>query len=111
MVKDLFPDLVEESMLGDGWMDNKRHGQGTWTLSDGSKFLEFGNIIKDGILFVEEGNKIEKLVNGKLEDNDEPLTLINAQSKGGFSKTRITNPNFIRNYPQNRKLILPSIQN
>ena len=76
-----------------------------------NQHLQNGKIKKDGISFVEEGNKIEKLVNGKLEDNDEPLTLINAQSKGGFSKTRITNPNFIRNYPQNRKLILPSIQN
>jgi hypothetical protein len=32
-----------------------------------------------------DGNENSKYVNGKVENHDEPLTLINAQSRGHFS--------------------------
>jgi hypothetical protein len=64
-----------------------REGQGTWTLYDGSKFVGIwkNNRKWEGKSFDEEGKEIGKYLNGELEDNDEPLTLINAQSKGHFS--------------------------
>ena len=40
---------------------------------------------KDSDIKGRGANENSKYVNGKVEKNDEPLTLINAQSKGHFS--------------------------
>ena len=62
---------------------------GTWSITfpDGREYLgEFKDGKEwNGTQYDKDANENSKYVNGKIEKNDEPLTLINAQSKGHFS--------------------------
>ena len=67
--------------------NGKPNGTGSITFPDGSEYLgEFKDGKEwNGTKYDKDGNGNSKYVNGKVEKNDEPLTLINAQSKGHFS--------------------------
>ena len=67
--------------------NGKPNGTGSITFPDGREY--FGEF-KDGkewngTQYDKDANENSKYVNSKVEKNDEPLTLINAQSKGHFS--------------------------
>ena len=67
--------------------NGKPNGTGSITFPDGSEYLgEFKDGKEwNGTKYDKDGNGNSKYVNGKVEKNEEPLTLINAQSKGHFS--------------------------
>ena len=67
--------------------NGKPNGTGSITFPDGREYLgEFKDGKEwNGTQYDKDGNGNSKYVNGKVEKNDEPLTLINAQSKGHFS--------------------------
>ena len=67
--------------------NGKPNGTGAITFPDGREYLgEFKDGKEwNGTQYDKDANKNSKYVNGKVEKNDEPLTLINAQSKGHFS--------------------------
>ena len=67
--------------------NGKPNGTGSITFPDGREYLgEFKDGKEwNGTKYDKDGNGNSKYVNGKVEKNDEPLTLINAQSKGHFS--------------------------
>ena len=59
------------------------------TFPDGREYLgEFKDGKEwNGTQYDKDANENSKYVNGKIEKNDEPLTLINVKSKGHFSLT------------------------
>ena len=63
------------------------NGKGSIIFPDGREYIgEFKDGKEwNGTKYDKDGNSNSKYVNGKVEKNDEPLTLINAQSKGHFS--------------------------
>ena len=67
--------------------NGKPNGTGSITFTDGRVYLgEFKDGKEwNGTQYDKDGNENSKYVNGKVEKYDEPLTLINAQSKGHFS--------------------------
>ena len=67
--------------------NGKPNGTGSITFPDGREYLgEFKDGKEwNGTQYDKDANENSKYVNGKVEKNDEPLTLINAQSKGHFS--------------------------
>ena len=67
--------------------NGKPNGTGSITFPDGREYLgEFKDWKEwNGTQYDKDANENSKYVNGKIEKNDEPLTLINAQSKGHFS--------------------------
>ena len=67
--------------------NGKPNGTGSITFPDGREYLgEFKDGKEwNGTKYDKYGNGGSKYVNGKVEKNDEPLTSINAQSKGHFS--------------------------
>ena len=69
-----------------GTYKNGKRQEGTYTWSRGNKYIGTYKDNKrwNGEMIYVDGNENSKYVNGKVE-NEEPLTLINAQNRGHFS--------------------------
>ena len=72
----------------EGTYENGEIKEGTFTWSTGNKYIgTYRNNMKwNGEMIYVDGNENKKYVNGEMVNEfDEPLTLINAQSRGHFS--------------------------
>ena len=70
------------------YYENGEMKEGTFTWSTGNKYIgTYRNNMKwNGEMIYVDGNENKKYVNGELVNEfDEPLTLVNAQSRGHFS--------------------------
>ena len=72
----------------EGTYENGESKEGTFTWSDGNKYIGTfrNNKIWNGEMIYADGEENITYVNGAvIKEYDEPLTLINAQSRGHFS--------------------------